>query len=122
NACELPLAYQPGSRWHYSIAIDVAAHLAEIIADRPLRDLVQERIFEPLGMTDTDYGVPVGKRNLVMSMRGVADITTPGTTMTKMFELWQQGVNIPLDVSDTYPVDRPERFMRGGHGLFSTAA
>lgn len=122
NACDLPLAYQPGSRWHYSIAIDVAAHLAEIVADRPLRDLLQERIFEPLGMTDTDYGVPVGKRNLVMSMRGVADITTPGTTMTTMFELWQQGVNLPLDVSQTYPVDQPERFMRGGHGLFSTAA
>lgn len=122
RACELPLAYQPGSRWHYSISIDVAAHLAERVADRPLRDLLQERIFEPLGMTDTDFGVPVGKRNLVMSMRGVDDICAPGTTLLSMFDLWQQGVNTSVDVSESYPVDRPGRFMRGGHGLFSTAA
>lgn len=122
QACELPLAYQPGSRWHYSISIDVAAHVAEIVADRPLRDLLLERIFEPLGMTDTDFGVPVGKHNLVMAMRGVDDICAPGTTLLSMFDLWQQGVNIAVDVSQSYPVDRPERFMRGGHGLFSTAA
>ncbi len=122
HACELPLSYHPGSRWHYSISIDVAAHLAEIVADRPLRDLLQERIFDPLGMTDTDFGVPIGKRNLVMAMRGVDDICAPGTTLASMFDRWLQGVNVAIDVDESYPVNRPERFMRGGHGLFSTAA
>lgn len=122
HACELPLSYQPGSRWHYSIAIDVAAHLAEIIADRPLRDLLQERIFAPLGMSDTDYGVPLDKRNRVMAMRGVDDICAPGITLASMFDRWLQGVNVAVDVSESYPVDRPQHFMRGGHGLFSTTA
>jgi len=122
HACELPLSYQPGSRWHYSIAIDVAAHLAEIIADRPLRDLLQERIFAPLGMSDTDYGVPLDKRNRVMAMRGVDDICAPGITLASMFDRWLQGVNVAVDVSESYPVDRPQHFMRGGRGLFSTAA
>ena len=47
---ELPLAYQPGSRWHYSVSIDVAAHLLEVLADQPLRDVLRARIFAPLGM------------------------------------------------------------------------
>ena len=57
----LPLAFQPGSRWHYSVGIDVAARLIEVISGQPLGEFLRERLFDPLGMTDTGFGVPDAK-------------------------------------------------------------
>jgi len=54
----LPLAYQPGSRWHYSMSIDVLAHLIEVLSGQPLGDFLRERLFQPLGMNDTGFSVP----------------------------------------------------------------
>ena len=118
----LPLAYQPGSRWHYSVSIDVAAHLIEIIADQPLRDFLQERIFGPLNMVDTDFCVPEEKLPRLAKMYGVADLIAPGMTLVEMFMAWQQGIHNELDMSVNYPVDKPDTFARGGHALFSTAS
>ncbi len=72
----LPLAYQPGSRWHYSMSIDVLAHLIEILSGRPLQDFLKERIFSPLGMCDTGFSVPAENRSRVAAMYGHADIAT----------------------------------------------
>ena len=58
DLAQFPLAFQPGSRWQYSVGIDVAARLIEVISGRPLGDFLQERLFEPLGMVDTGFGVP----------------------------------------------------------------
>jgi len=117
---QLPLAYQPGARWHYSVSIDVAAHLAQILADRPLRDILRERVFAPLGMADTDFSVPEGGLTRLAGMYGVADIVARNMTLPKMLDAWEQGVVGRLDVDDSYPVARAETFARGGHGLFST--
>ncbi len=57
----LPLKFQPGSNWQYSVAVDVLGHLVEVIADMPLADFLRERIFTPLGMDDTDFFVPPEK-------------------------------------------------------------
>lgn len=116
----LPLAYHPGSKWHYSVSIDVAAHVIEIIANRPLRQFLRERIFEPLGMVDTDFYVPPEQRHRLAAMYGVGDLAAHGMTVLQMFFNWQQGILQPIDPQESYPVDRPETFARGGHGLFST--
>jgi CubicO group peptidase (beta-lactamase class C family) len=116
----LPLAYQPGSRWHYSLSIDVAAHLVEVISGRPLRDFLCERLFAPLGMVDTDFAVAAEKQHRIVAMRGVGDLVAKDMTIVKMFESWMQGTRGPVDVTATYPVDKPATFVRGGHGLFST--
>ena len=55
---DLPLRFQPGSDWHYSVATDVLGYLVQVIADMPLIDFLQERIFSPLGMVDTGFHVP----------------------------------------------------------------
>ncbi len=60
-----PLAFQPGSKWRYSVGIDVAARVIEVISGRPLGAFSRERLFEPLGMTDTAFGVPPEKRGRV---------------------------------------------------------
>jgi CubicO group peptidase (beta-lactamase class C family) len=53
----LPLHYQPGSAWEYSLGLDVLGLLVEKIAEMPLRDFLQQRLFEPLGMIDTGFVV-----------------------------------------------------------------
>jgi len=59
----LPLAFQPGARWHYSLAIDVIAHLVEVLSDIDLGSFLFERIFSPLGMEDTAFCVPDEKQD-----------------------------------------------------------
>ena len=48
---ELPLLFQPGAAWGYSVATDVLARLVEVVAGEDLDTVLQERVFEPLGMT-----------------------------------------------------------------------
>jgi CubicO group peptidase (beta-lactamase class C family) len=109
----LPLAFQPGSQFRYSVATDVLAHVVERAADRPLDELLSEHLFGPLGMTDTAFHVPAGKRDRLMPMFGVTDISEFAPLHPRPQEL------TPADVSEMYPCDRSE-FRRGGHGLFST--
>lgn len=115
----LPLAYQPGSRWHYSMAIDVLAHLIEVISGQSLQSFMQERMFGPLGMVDTGFSVPESKRNRVSTMYGLPDVAMH--SFDQIIDAWQKGFNEQLDVERTYPVDNINTFARGGHGLFSTS-
>ena len=59
----LPLIHQPGERYLYSHATDVLGFIAGRAAGKPFRDLLMERILQPLGMTDTDFWCPTGKRD-----------------------------------------------------------
>jgi CubicO group peptidase (beta-lactamase class C family) len=117
---KMPLAYQPGTRFHYSMGIDVAAHLIEIISDQPLIDFLKARLFEPLSMTDTDFYVPPEKCDRLAAMYGLPDIALPDTTVSKMYEAWQGGHIGRIDVIENYTSDIPFGLARGGHGLYST--
>jgi CubicO group peptidase (beta-lactamase class C family) len=55
---ELPLRQQPGTRWSYSIAVDVQGYLVEVLSGQPFDEFLQEQIFDPLGMVDTGFHVP----------------------------------------------------------------
>ena len=57
----IPLWAQPGTRWHYSIAVDVQGYLVEILSGMPLDEFLEKRIFTPLGMVDTGFHVPPEK-------------------------------------------------------------
>jgi len=58
----MPLEFQPGSRWAYSnsIGFEVLARIVEVVSDMNFRQFLQQRLFEPLGMHDTDFGVKRG--------------------------------------------------------------
>jgi CubicO group peptidase (beta-lactamase class C family) len=58
---ELPLRYQPGERWHYSVAVDVTGLVIERISGMPFDEYLARNIFEPLGMEDTFFEVPESK-------------------------------------------------------------
>lgn len=115
----LPLAYQPGTKWHYSMSIDVVAHLIEVISGRPLQDFLHERLFEPLGMADTGFSVPSAARHRIAAMYGHPDIAS--NTFSRIVGAWQSGFSQRIDVDATYPATNMRSFARGGHGLFSTA-
>jgi len=99
---KLPLAFQPGTQWRYSLSIDVLGHLVELISGKPLDVFLRERIFEPLGMTDTDFYVPEAKLSRLAKL-----YTTPpdGAGLTPL--------SFPIHTS------RPSWLMGGG-GLAST--
>jgi CubicO group peptidase (beta-lactamase class C family) len=112
----LPLAYQPGSRWHYSMSIDVLAHLIEVLSGRSVQGFLKERVFSPLGMSDTGFSVSAQNCSRVAAMYGHPDIATHQFT-----DIVTAATGL-VDVSKTYPTDNTTTFARGGHGLFSTAA
>ncbi len=117
---ELPLAFQPGSRWHYSVGIDVAARLIEVLADQPVGDFLADRVFGPLAMTDTGFGVDDGSDDRLSAMYGLPDLVGEGYHGGKLVEAAMAGFNERLDVSETYPTKTPDVYQRGGVGLFST--
>ena len=53
----VPLLYDPGTRWSYSLATDICGYLVELISGQPFDEFLKERIFEPLAMHDTDFSV-----------------------------------------------------------------
>ncbi len=59
--CKRPLHHQPGQTWLYGVSTDVLGRLTEVIAGCDFDVFLQDRIFEPLGMTDTAFFVPPEK-------------------------------------------------------------
>lgn len=119
DLAKFPLANHPGAAYHYGMSIDVLAHLIEVIADQPLADFLQERIFGPLGMGCTGFSVPEDQLDRVATMYGHPDVTTH--TFTDIFTAWKDGINEQVDLRQTYPTHNAPNFARGGHGLFSTS-
>ncbi|MGB7318687.1 MAG: serine hydrolase domain-containing protein [Planktotalea sp.] len=59
---KLPLAFQPGTRWEYSVGIDIIGRVIEVISGKTLEDFFKEEILDPLGMRDTRFTVPSESR------------------------------------------------------------
>jgi CubicO group peptidase (beta-lactamase class C family) len=102
---KLPLRYQPGERYHYSVSMDVLGAVIEKLADMPLDDFFSQRIFQPLKMNDTFFELPANKKQRLAS-----DL------------YWDAQANtiavMPAERSRSY--DDVGLFMGGG-GLISTA-
>ncbi len=99
----LPLAYQPGERFHYGHSTDVLGFLIARIEGKPLRRVLQERIFGPLGMVDTDFWLPPAKRDRLASLYGYAE---EAGRLTKI---------------EPTMYDEPPAYTPGGGGLISSA-
>lgn len=59
--CSSPLVFQPGSKFNYSVSFDVLGRLIELWSGQPLDVFMKERIFDPLGMGDTEWWCPPEK-------------------------------------------------------------
>jgi CubicO group peptidase (beta-lactamase class C family) len=69
---ECPLMYQPGEKWHYSLATDVCGMLVEAISGMSFWEFLRTRLFVPLGMLDTFFVIPPEKADRQ------ADVYRPG--------------------------------------------
>jgi CubicO group peptidase (beta-lactamase class C family) len=99
---KIPLLAQPGTRWSYSIGMDVQGYLVEKFSGQPFAEFARSRIFEPLGMKDTAFYVPKEKLPRFAQVH-----TGSGSSLTVDLNRPDPTV-IPLGPS-------------GGGGLFSTA-
>jgi CubicO group peptidase (beta-lactamase class C family) len=98
---KLPLQYQPGTRFHYSVAVDVLGRVVEVASGRPLDVVFEDRIFKPLDMVDTAFYVPASKVDRFATNYG------PGLKV--------------IDDPAKSPYLNPPKFFSGGGGLVSTA-
>ena len=120
---EIPLACQPGERWHYSYSTDVLAHIIELICQRSLGESLDESLFAPLGMSETGFQVDSDARHRLATMYGQRELgEVPEVVVSSDSSVADEPVGNKLqimDVSESYPADNPN-FARGGIGLFST--
>jgi CubicO group peptidase (beta-lactamase class C family) len=79
---ELPLAYQPGERWLYNTGSDVLGVLVARASGQRFEDFLRERIFAPLGMTDTGFSVPAESLGRLLPQY----MTDPGTGSTVLYD------------------------------------
>lgn len=100
---EIPLLYQPGTQWNYSVSVDVLGRLVEVVSGQPFDVFLRERIFDPLGMADTGFRVPDSKSDRVAPTYG------------------HSGPDRALGPGDTSICDLPPTLFSGGAGLRSTA-
>jgi CubicO group peptidase (beta-lactamase class C family) len=101
---KLPLVYQPGEGWIYSVSVDVQGYLVEKLSGKSCPDFVRERIFVPLGMKDSGFFVPAEKLARLATIY-TTDAKSPGLTA------------LPRDPNVTKVPGLPS----GGGGLYSTA-
>jgi CubicO group peptidase (beta-lactamase class C family) len=65
---KIPLAYQPGKGWVYSVSVDIQGYIVEKLSGQSLPDFMQEHIFKPLGMKDAGFFVPKEKRSRFVTL------------------------------------------------------
>lgn len=99
----LPLAYQPGERFHYGHSTEVLGFLIGRVEGKPFRQVLRERIFDPLGMADTDFWLPPEKRGRLASLYAYDDVS--GGLAKVELEMY----------------DEPPGYTPGGGGLISSA-
>ncbi len=102
---KLPLASQPGTRFRYSVATDVLGYVVQVVSGMPFETFLRQRIFEPLGMSDTDFWVPPEKVERFAANYG------PDA---------QAGLKV-IDPPATSHYTRAPKAPSGGGGLVSTA-
>jgi len=100
-----PTLFQPGDDWKYSPSFGALGYVLEVAAEQPLKELLAERIFEPLGMTDTGFHVPADKVGRFAST----------------YYATENGLELIETGSASYMLN-PKITPRGGGGLVSTAA
>ena len=102
---KLPLLHQPGEKWSYGYSVDVLGRLVEVVSGKTFEEFLEQRIFVPLGMKDTAFYVPDGKKSrLAKIYRRVGDGNMEVATNLLSVGSYQPGKSM----------------ARGGAGMFSS--
>src|SRR4051794_23784599 len=102
----LPLTYQPGKGWTYSVSMDIEGYIVEKLSGQSLPDFMRDNIYKPLGMKDAGFFVPAEKRS----------------RFTALYMNDDQGKMVPATEKDLGPNYSEQPGMpSGGGGMVSTA-
>jgi CubicO group peptidase (beta-lactamase class C family) len=105
---KIPLLYQPGKGWTYSVSMDIQGYIVEKLSGQTLPQFYREHIFQPLGMKDAGFYVPADKR----------------TRFTTLYQTGDNGGIVPADrgpggAASAYSAE--PGMPSGGGGMVSTA-
>ena len=113
---KLPLQYDPGSQWHYSVSVDVQGYLVEVLSGMKFSEFLEQRIFAPLDMQDTAFKVNEGNKDRL------AQLYKPdGVTADNYFS---PATGSGLEIADAFisaGYIYGGKFESGGGGLVATA-
>ena len=101
----LPLEFEPGTSWNYSVSTDVLGRIVEVASGMNLEDFFQTRILKPLGMHDTGFFAPTEKHSRLAALYSFSATDAKKTRLEEMGNRW---------------LSRPS-MLSGGGGLVSTA-
>lgn len=104
---KIPLLYQPGTKWVYSVSVDIQGYIVEKLSGKTLGEFLRENIFQPLGMKDTAFYVPADKRGRFATLYSTNSSGELNPT---------NGGNVALDYG------KEPTMPSGGGGLTSTTA
>ena len=102
---KIPLAYQPGKAWRYSLSMDIEGYIVEKLSGQSLPDFLRDHLFQPLSMKDAGFYVPANKRSRFV-------------TAYTMAPNWQL---TPVPPSPDGNYEKQPAMPSGGGGLVSTA-
>lgn len=100
---DIPLGYQPGSQWVYSISVDVQGYLVELLSGQTFDVYLKERLFDPLGMNETAFHVAAKNAD-------------------RLARQYRPGRDGNLARTDSGRFLEPAKFLSGGGGLTSTTS
>eukprot|EP00940_MAST-03C_sp_MAST-3C-sp2_P003017 g3017.t1 len=124
----VPLIFQPGSSWFYGYNTDVLGRIVEIVSGMSLEAFLRSRIFEKIGMTDTSFFVPAGKRRRFAStyMRKGQKLGMLSLGQSRGSDRGLRNIDALLKkfetMSDPLREEASGAFMSGGGGLVGTVA
>ena len=112
----IPLLFQPGDDWEYSLADDVLGRLVEVVSGMPFDKFLQERLFRPLGMKDTSLFLPDEKVPRLATAYAYDE--QKGLHPILENQVMEEG---GFQFTADYPYRGPHTYFSGGGGLCSTA-
>ncbi len=104
RVASVPLLFDPGTRWSYSIGVDVQALLVQTLSGQPFAEYVRQHVFEPLGMRETAWRQPDARLPRLLALYRAAD-----GTLSRQEDAETRTLNF-----------RDNRLTGGGFGLAST--
>jgi CubicO group peptidase (beta-lactamase class C family) len=114
---KIPLEFSPGEAWNYSVSVDVIGYLIGKISGVPFEQFLKQRIFDPLGMSDTGFHVPADKAH-----RFAACYSADPPDRVSFVAADRKAALYLQDDPAKSPYLKPPSFISGGGGLVSTAA
>ena len=115
---KIPLQYDPGTRWHYSVSVDLQGRLVEVLSEMKFSEFLKQRLFVPLDMVDTGFVLPTESSNRLAQLYKPAGVSLSPDSLMKSTP--GKGL-VPASPQESAQYLYGSKFESGGGGLLSTS-